>query len=99
MPRLIAIVGGLIFTLALVSQAEAQSGHVNQSGQSPTNIKPMPGGVYLIQAPGQSRTNIKMIPGGRWVVETPGQLTIIKPMPGGGYGIQTGAANAPLLRQ
>jgi len=99
MPRLIAIVGGLIFTLALVSQAEAQSGHVNQSGQSPTNVKLMPGGVYRIQTPGQSRTNIKMMPGDKWVVETPGQLTIIKPMPSGGYGIQTGATNAPLPRQ
>jgi translation initiation factor IF-1 len=99
MPRLIAIVGGLIFTLALVSQAEAQSVHVNQSGQSPTSVKQMPGGVYLIQTPGQSRTNIKMMPGDKWVVETPGQLTIIKPMPNGGYRIQTGAANAPPLRQ
>jgi hypothetical protein len=99
MPRLIAGVGGLIFTLALVIQAEAQSGHVNQSGQSPTNVKQMPGGVYLIQTPGQSRANIKMMPGNRWVVETPGQPTIIKPMPNGGYGIQTGAANTPPLRQ
>jgi hypothetical protein len=70
MPRLIAGVGGLIFTLALVSQAEAQSGHVNQSGQSPKDVKQMPGGVYLIQTPGQSRANIKMMPGNRWVVET-----------------------------
>jgi hypothetical protein len=99
MPKLIAIVGGLIFTLALVSQAEAQSGHVNQSEQSPTNVKMMPGGVYLIQTPGQSRTNIKMMPGNRWVVETPGQPTIVKPMPSGGYGTKTGATNAPLLRQ
>jgi hypothetical protein len=99
MPRLIAMAGGLIFTLVLISQAEAQSGHVSQSGQSSKNVKLMPGGVYRIQTPEQARTNIKMMPGNRWVVETPGQLTIIKPMPGGGYGIQTGAANAPLLRQ
>jgi translation initiation factor IF-1 len=72
------MVGGLIFTLALVSQAEAQTDLVNQSGQSPTNVKLMPGGVYRIQTSGQSRTNIKMMPGDKWVVETPGQLTIIK---------------------
>jgi hypothetical protein len=68
----------LIFTLALVSQAEAQSGHVIQSGQSSTNVKQMPGGVYRIQTPAESRTNIKMMPGNKWVVETPGQLTITK---------------------
>jgi len=93
MPRFIAIVGGLIFTLALVSHAEAQSDHGNQSGQSPTNVKLMPSGLYRIQTLGQSRTNIKMIPGNRWVVETPGQLTIVKPTPNGGYGIQTGAGS------
>jgi len=99
MPRLVAIVGGLIFTLALVSQAEAQSGHANQSGQSPADVKLVPGDVYRIQTPGQSRTTIKMMPGNRWVVETPGQVTIIKPMPSGANGNQTGAANAPVPRQ